>query len=81
MPKQVRTAKGKVIDFDLLRIKQQMVKNNPTPPAVKARQDFVDKRLRRKAKNAKTEMLDVKQEDKVKLDATKRKIKKKKVQK
>lgn len=47
MPKKVRSAKGEIVDFDLMKIKEQMA--NAAPPAdVKAREDFVDRRLRRR---------------------------------
>lgn len=47
MGKKIRTAKGDVVDFDLLKIKQQ-ISTNPTPTDVKQRQQFVDKKLRRR---------------------------------
>ena len=45
----VRSARGVVVNFDELKIKQQLVET-PTPLEVKARQNFVDQRLKRRAK-------------------------------
>jgi hypothetical protein len=49
MSRKVRSAKGEVVDFDLLKIKEQMA-SAPPPTDVRARQDFIDKRLRRRLK-------------------------------
>ena len=46
---KVRSARGVAVNFDELKIKQQLVET-PTPLEVKARQDFVDQRLKRRAK-------------------------------
>jgi hypothetical protein len=46
MPR-VKSAKGKVIDFDLLKIKRQMEKK-PISIDVKARQNFIDQKARRR---------------------------------
>lgn len=47
MPKKTRSAKGEMVDFDLMKIKEQIA--NAAPPAdVRAREDFVDRRLRRR---------------------------------
>ena len=55
MPKKVRTAKGKVIDFDHLRIKEQMNKC-PKPPKVEERQNFIDQKMRRRVKRVKDQL-------------------------
>lgn len=49
MSKKTRSAKGEAVDFDLLKIKEQIAAH---PPAVdvRARQDFIDRRLRRRVK-------------------------------
>lgn len=47
MPNIVRSARGVMVDFDLLKIKERMESVVP-PQTVTARKDFVDKRLRRK---------------------------------
>lgn len=49
--KKVRSAKGLLVDFDLLKIKEQIA-SNPAPMDVKARQDHIDKRLRRRIRTA-----------------------------
>lgn len=41
MPKLVRSAKGQVIDFELLAIKQQLA-NSPIPKVVEDRQHAID---------------------------------------
>jgi hypothetical protein len=46
MPR-VKSAKGKVIDFDLLKIKRQMA-GKPVSIDVKARQNFIDQKARRR---------------------------------
>lgn len=49
MPKIVRTARGEMVDFDLIRIKQQLA-NAPAPTEVRERENFVERRLKRKLK-------------------------------
>lgn len=46
MPR-VKSAKGKVIDFDLLKIKRQIAEK-PISIDVKARQTFIDQKARRR---------------------------------
>ncbi len=55
MPKKVRTAKGQIIDFDLLKIKEQM-ESAPKPDNVKLRQDFIDQKIRRRVKRVKDQI-------------------------
>lgn len=43
-----RTAKGQMIDFDLIKVKQLM-NDTPAPPEVSVRQQIIDRRLRKKA--------------------------------
>lgn len=47
MGRKYRSAKGELVDFDLLKMKQSLA-GKPSVPAVKAREDFVDGRLRRR---------------------------------
>ena len=47
MTKLVRTALGQIVDFDLIKLKQQLA-DSPAPTEVKARENFVEKRLKRK---------------------------------
>jgi hypothetical protein len=63
MPKKVRTAKGQIIDFDLLRIKQQLG-DAPKPANVQARQDFIDQKLRRRVKRVKDKLAEAKKNPK-----------------
>lgn len=53
MGKKVRSAKGALVDFDLLKIKEQM-STAPTPTDVRARQDFIDRRQRRRIRKTLT---------------------------
>lgn len=43
MSKQARSARGEVIDFDLLAIKQQLA-SSPTPVSVNQRRKFIDEK-------------------------------------
>lgn len=52
MGKKVRSARGELIDFDLMKIKEQIASNPPSID-VQQRQNFIDKRLRRRLKKAK----------------------------
>ena len=63
MPKRVRTAKGQIIDFDLLKIKEQMV-DAPKPTNVQARQDFIDQKMRRRVKRVKDQLAEAKKNPK-----------------
>ncbi len=58
---KARSAKGRIIDFDLLKIRQKLTAQ-PVTVDVKAREDFIDKKLRRrmrKIKSATTGPIDV----------------------
>lgn len=55
MPKKVRSARGEIVDFDLMKIKQQLAEG-PKPTNVAARQDFIDQKLRRRLKKVKTQL-------------------------
>ena len=50
--KKVRSARGVTIDFDELRIKQQLIET-PKPTSVKTREEFIDKKLNRRLKKLK----------------------------
>lgn len=56
MPRKVKSAKGVVIDFDLLKIKEQIASRPPTTD-VKKREDFIDKKLRRRVKRIKKDVV------------------------
>lgn len=71
MTKLVRTARGEIVDFDLIKIKQQLT-DVPAPTEVAARENFVEKRLKRKLRTktvpavqpvAEDESEDVKEEE------------------
>jgi flagella basal body P-ring formation protein FlgA len=49
MGNKVRSARGVMVDFDLIRIKQQIAAGSE-PMSVKSRQDFIDRKLRRRVK-------------------------------
>lgn len=55
MGKKVRSMRGEIIDWDLAAIKTQM-KSKPAPANVKQRQDFIDSRVRRRAKKIKGQL-------------------------
>lgn len=56
MAKPVKSARGELVDFDLIKIKQQIAAA-PKPTNVKAREDFVDKKLKRRLKKIKNELV------------------------
>lgn len=49
MGKKARSAKGETVDFDYLKIKEQLA-SAPTPMEVKNRQNFIENRLKRRLK-------------------------------
>ncbi len=51
MGKKVRSVRGEMVDFDLMQIKKQIAAQ-PAPLEVKARQDFIENRLKRRIKKA-----------------------------
>ena len=55
MPKRVRSAKGEIVDFDLMKIKEQ-IEAAPEPTSVQARQDFIDQKMRRRVKKIKQKL-------------------------
>lgn len=57
MAKYVKTAKGATIDFELFRIKQSL-SSSPTSIEVKARENFIEKKMKRRMKKAKNKMLE-----------------------
>lgn len=48
MNKKVRSARGEMVDFDLLKIKSQIA--TPTTPIVQEREKTIDRKLKRKIK-------------------------------
>ena len=53
MSKGVKSARGAMVDFDLLKIKQQMA-TAPKPTVVQARESFVDTKLKRRVRRLST---------------------------
>ena len=49
MSKGVKSARGEVVDFDLLKIKQQIA-SAPKTTSVQAREDFIDQKFKRRLK-------------------------------
>lgn len=49
MGKRVKSAKGEMVDFDYLQIKEQLA-SAPTPMEVKNRQNFIENRMKRRLK-------------------------------
>ena len=49
MANKIKSARGELVDFDLLKIKDQIA-SSPPAADVQARQDFIDRRLRRRLK-------------------------------
>lgn len=52
---KVKSARGAVVDFDLLRIKQQMA-SAPKTTNVQAREDFIDQKFKRRLKKLKRDV-------------------------
>lgn len=55
MSKGVKSARGQVVDFDLLKIKQQIA-SAPKPTQVQVREDFIDQKFKRRLKRLNTEV-------------------------
>lgn len=49
---KTRSAKGEIVDFDLLKIRQKL-QQKPITLDVKAREDFIDKKIRRRNRKVK----------------------------
>lgn len=49
MGQKYRSARGEIVDIDLVKIKQQIA-STPKPVTVQEREKFVDKRIRRRVK-------------------------------
>ena len=63
MGKKVRSARGEIVDFDLMKVKEQIAAA-PTPLEVKARQNFIENRMKRRIKKAQN-AVDVAKDDMV----------------
>lgn len=58
MGKPVKSARGHLVDFDLLKIKQQIAAA-PKPTTVKAREDFIDQKFKRRLKKLKRDVVNL----------------------
>ena len=56
MSKGVKSARGQVVDFDLLKIKQQIA-SAPKPTQVQVREDFIDQKFKRRLKRMNAEVI------------------------
>lgn len=56
MAKPVKSARGDLVDFDLLKIKQQIA-SAPKSTNVRAREDFIDQKFKRRIKKLKTDII------------------------
>lgn len=54
----VRSAKGEVVDMDLLKIKQSLA-SSPAPTEVAAREDFIEKKLSRRKRLAEMQLAEI----------------------
>lgn len=55
MSKGVKSARGAVVDFDLLKIKQQIA-SAPKTVQVQEREDFIDNKFKRRLKRMKADV-------------------------
>lgn len=55
MARGVRSARGVIVDFDLLKIKNQIA-SAPKTTSVKAREDFIDQKFKRRLKRLKRDV-------------------------
>jgi hypothetical protein len=63
MSKSVKSARGEDVNFDIMKIKQQMA-SAPKSTTVKAREDFIDQKFKRRLKKMKQDVVaDVAAED------------------
>jgi len=69
MAKLVRSAKGQMVDFELLKMKEAL-STNPTPVEVKSRERFIENKMKRKLKKAQNKMLEDQKATAVKVEAT-----------
>jgi len=70
MPKIVKSIKGAMVDFDILKIKQEM-ESAPTPIEVSERKQFIDNKLQRRIRRAKTDIANAKTKRNGLVDTTK----------
>lgn len=54
----IKSARGELVNFDLLKIKQQIA-TAPKPTNVKAREDFIDQKFKRRMKKLKRDITEI----------------------
>lgn len=54
----VRSARGEIVDFDLLKIKQQIA-SVPKPITVETRENFIDNKFKRRIKQQTQDAIDL----------------------
>lgn len=55
MPKIVKSIRGATVDFDLIKIKNE-IQSSPTPLEVAERREYIDNKLQRRIRRAKLEL-------------------------
>ncbi len=73
--KGVRSARGAIVDFDLLKIKEQIA-SAPKPVTVEARENFIDNKFKRKMKKQTREAIDMAHDDVISMNTTPKKTEK-----
>lgn len=68
--KGVRSARGAIVNFDLLKIKQQMA-DAPKPVLVEARENFIDNKFKRTVKRQIREAINMATDEVILLDTPK----------
>lgn len=58
MSKTVKSARGVEVNFDLMKIKEQIAAA-PKPTTVKVREDFIDQKFKRRLKKLKRDVVDI----------------------
>lgn len=58
MSKTVKSARGVEVNFDLMKIKEQIA-SAPKPTTVKVREDFIDQKFKRRLKKLKRDVVDI----------------------
>ena len=76
MSKRVKSMKGEIVDFDVLKIKQQIAAS-PAPIEVSERKSFIDNKLQRRIRRAKDSIQNAKDNvKKLEIDVKEEPIKK-----
>jgi hypothetical protein len=70
MASSIRSARGALVDFDLLKIKQQIA-SAPKTVTVEARENFIDNKFKRQLKSKVREAIDLSTDQVIDLSAPK----------